>query len=180
MLATTAPNRTCCHLSTPEHLSRFIGRFIYIYVAKGELEVSPEKLHFRSRSTTFEIPLRAITAIDVGHYPFWAKPLRLDYIAVTCGAGATKSTVLLTPTRAPRWSDFPCGCMEINRIVKKWAGILKEASGAASAGRGRIRERPDVRCAAIQLILRPPRACHAARNFSSSRQKRVSGRGNGF
>ena len=28
--------------------------------------------------------------------------------------------------------------METNRIVKKWAGILKEASDASSAGRARI------------------------------------------
>jgi hypothetical protein len=129
MVVTAVQNRTCCYLSTPEHIRSFTGRFIYLYVAKGEIEISPDALLFESRWTTVEIPLKAVVAIEVGQYSRWAKPFGLDYIAISYIEGPTRKTVLLTPTRAPGWS---VACWETNRIVQKWIQMLKEATGKST------------------------------------------------
>ena len=112
----------CCYLSTPKHIRSFIGRFIYIYTAKGDLRLTSESLIFTSKKTSFEIPLDSITDISSGHYSRIAKPIRLDYIAVTYGQWGKDETVLLTPTQSwatPVW--------QTNKSVASWMKSLKDS-----------------------------------------------------
>jgi hypothetical protein len=111
-------------MSTPEHVRSFVGRFIYIYTSKGELKLSPQTLTYSSRATTLDIPLSAISTVQIGHYSRWAKPFRLDYIAITFRDGHSQKSVLLTPTSSPGWC---VACWETNKIVASWAEDLKEA-----------------------------------------------------
>jgi hypothetical protein len=120
---TTVRTAPCCYLSTPEHVRSFVGRFIYIYTDKGELWLTRERLSFRSASssTGLDIALGAITDIALGHYSRWAKPLRLDYLAVHYADDDEARTVLLTPTHAwttPVW--------QTNQIVAAWAELISD------------------------------------------------------
>ena len=112
----------CCYLSTPKHIHSFIGRFIYIYTAKGDLRLMPDLLTFTSEKKTFEISLDLITDISSGHYSRLAKPFRLDYIAITYRCCEKEETVLLTPAKswtAPVWKT--------NKIVASWMKLLKDS-----------------------------------------------------
>jgi len=113
--------RSACYLSTPEHVRSFIGRFIYLYTDKGELCLTETALRFVGKSgLPVEISLDSITDVSVGHYSRWAKPFRLDHIAVRHRNGGTERTTLLTPTRSwatPTW--------ETNKIVAEWVDALK-------------------------------------------------------
>jgi len=111
----------CCYLSTPEHIRSFIGRVIYIYTAKGELQLTAESLTFTSKKTLVEIPVNSITAIDSGSYSRFAKPIRLDYIAVTYNHTDKMETILLTPTQSwatPVWKS--------NKLVASWITTLNK------------------------------------------------------
>mgnify|MGYP001589886510 CR=1 FL=1 len=111
----------CCYLSTPKHLRSFIGRFIYIYTAKGNLRLTSESLIFTSTKTSFEIPVNSITDIRSGHYSRIAKPIRLDYIAVKYSHEGRDETILLTPTQSwatPVWKT--------NKLVVSWISLLDE------------------------------------------------------
>ena len=130
MIATEIQKRSCCYLSTPEHLRSLAGQIIYIYTAKGTLQLSSQALLFLGDGTAVEIPLGAITDVQVRSYSFWAKPFGLLYIAVTYRGGAEDQTVLLTPTRAPGWCVT---CWETNKIVATWVDALKEAMSKSPA-----------------------------------------------
>ena len=111
----------CCYLSAPEHLRTFIGWFVYIYTAKGRLDLTSESLTFTSKKTSFGIPLGSIVDLRCGHYPRKAKPFRLDYIAVTYRQDGSEETILLTPARsgwAPVWRT--------NKLVASWMSTLDE------------------------------------------------------
>jgi hypothetical protein len=115
--------RSACYLSTPEHVRSFLGCFIYIYTDKGELCMTTTTLRFvGKRGQPMEIPLDTITDISVGHYSRWAKPFRLDYIAVRHRIGGTERTTLFTPTRS--WST---SVWATNKIVADWLDTLQAA-----------------------------------------------------
>jgi len=121
-MAEVIRTQECCYLSTPKHIRSFIGRFIYIYTAKGNLRLTSESLIFTSKKTSFEIPLDSITDISSGHYSRSAKPIRLDYIAVAHGHWGKDETVLLTPTQSwatPVWKT--------NKSVASWMKSLKDS-----------------------------------------------------
>lgn len=121
-MAETIRTQECCYLSTPKHLRSFVGRWIYLYTAKGNLRLTSESLIFTSKKTSFEIPLNSITHISSGHYSRLAKPFRLDYIAVTYSHEGRDETILLTPTRSwatPVWKT--------NKLVASWMESLKDA-----------------------------------------------------
>ncbi len=111
-----------CYLSTPEHIRSFFGSFIYIYTDRGELCLTDTALQFVGKSgSPVEILLRSITDICVGNYSRWAKPIRLDYIAVRYQSGEKERTLLFTPTRSwltPVW--------ETNKIVAEWVRALED------------------------------------------------------
>jgi hypothetical protein len=110
-----------CYLSTPYHISTFVGRVIYIYTATGSLRLSTESLSFTSPKKCHEIPLESITNIGSGHYCRIAKPLRLDYIAVSYNDLEQEDTILLTPAdswAAPVWMT--------NTVVASWKSTLQE------------------------------------------------------
>jgi hypothetical protein len=115
--------RSPCYLSTPEHLRSFVGLFFYIYTAKGELCLTETALGFIGRSgVSVDISLDSIVNVSVGHYSRWAKPARLDYIAISYQNGGTERTTLFTPTRSwatPVW--------ETNKIVADWVDTLETA-----------------------------------------------------
>ncbi len=114
--------QACCYFSTPEHVSSFVGRFIWIYRAKGSLTLNPEALVCEVSSLVCEIPLRSIQRVEVGHYSRWAKPIKLKYIALTYTSHGQEKTVLLTPTHSwatPVWKT--------SALVESWAGWLREA-----------------------------------------------------
>jgi serine/threonine protein kinase len=89
--------RIPCYISTPEHLSTFTGHFAYIYTGKGELRLDAENLTFVSNWQSTVIPLRDIRELGVGHYSRLAKPVRLDYLAVTFEQAGQRRTLLFTP-----------------------------------------------------------------------------------
>lgn len=115
-----AVKRSACYLSTPEHLRSFVGRFIYIYADKGELALTDHDLTFVGKDgLPLVIALKSIAEIRLGHYSRWAKPLRLDYLAVRCG---NEQVILLTPTTSwatPVWHT--------NKIVAEWKSVLETA-----------------------------------------------------
>ncbi len=89
--------RIPCYISTPEHLRTFTGRFLYIYTGKGELSLNGENLTFVSNWQSTVIPLRDIRELRIGHYSRVAKPLRLDYLAVTFEGAGQRRTLFFTP-----------------------------------------------------------------------------------
>ncbi|HEV3340719.1 MAG TPA: hypothetical protein VG125_10195 [Pirellulales bacterium] len=114
---------SACYLSTPQHVLSFVGRFIYIYTDKGELTLNANSITFVGKQgVPLVIPLDLIVDIRGGHYSRWAKPLRLDYIAVRRRQGGAEETFLLTPTMSwatPVW--------QTNRIVADWKRALEAA-----------------------------------------------------
>lgn len=128
--------QSTCYLSTPEHVCSFVGRFLYLYMDKGELRLTDTALRFVGKSgLPAEIPLGSIAGVSVGHYSRWAKPTQLDYIALRHRNGGTEQTTLLTPTRSwatPTW--------ETNKFVAEWMEALEAARskraepGAAADG----------------------------------------------
>ncbi len=118
-MAETIRTQECCYLSTPKHIRSFVGRFIYIYTDKGKLQLASVSLIFTGTKTSFDIPLDSITGISSGHYLRTAKPVRLDYIAVTHNHAGKEETVLLTPTKSwitPVWKT--------NEMVTRWIDLL--------------------------------------------------------
>ncbi|KAA3661554.1 MAG: hypothetical protein DWQ04_16125 [Chloroflexi bacterium] len=116
----TIREQKCCYLSTPKHIRSFIGMMVYIYTAKGELSLSSESLAFTSKKTSVEVPVDSITGISSGHYSRLAKPIRLDYIAVTYNLKGVEETILLTPTQSwatPVWKT--------NKLVASWISSLE-------------------------------------------------------
>jgi hypothetical protein len=109
----------CCYLSTPRHVRSLVGRFIYVYTAKGSLRLTSEALIFTSKKLTIEIPLDSIAEISSGHYSRIAKPLRLYYIAVRYNHEGREETILLTPTQS--WA-MRVG--NTNKIVASWRATL--------------------------------------------------------
>ena len=90
--------RMPCYISTPEHLHTFIGHFIDRNTGKGELRLDAENLTFVSNWQSTVIPLRDIRELGIGHFSRLAKPVRLDYLAVTFEQAAQRRTLLFTPT----------------------------------------------------------------------------------
>jgi serine/threonine protein kinase len=89
--------RIPCYISTPKHLSTFTGQLVYIYTGKGELRLDAENLTFVSNWQSTVIPLRDIRELGIGHYSRLAKPVRLDYLAVTFEQAGQRRTLLFTP-----------------------------------------------------------------------------------
>jgi hypothetical protein len=118
-----ATKRSACYLSTPEHVRSLIGRFFYIYTDKGELALGEDSITFAGkRGSPLVIPLNSIVNIRVGHYSRWAKPLRLDYLAIQYRRQGMVETILLTPTvsgATPVWRT--------NRLVADWKLALEAA-----------------------------------------------------
>lgn len=114
--------QACCYFSTPEHVRSFVGRFLWIYCARGRLTLNPAALFCEVSNLVCEIPLQSIQRIEVGHYSRWAKPVKLKYLAVTYTSHGQQKTVLLTPTHSwatPVWKT--------SALVESWAGSLREA-----------------------------------------------------
>ncbi|GMW03350.1 MAG: hypothetical protein AMXMBFR84_44840 [Candidatus Hydrogenedentota bacterium] len=114
--------QACCYFSTPEHIRSFVGRFIWIYSAKGSLALRPDHLACEVSSLVCEIPLRSIRRVEVGRYSRWAKPITLKYVALTYMSSGQEKTVLLTPTHSwatPVWKT--------SAIVETWADWLRDA-----------------------------------------------------
>jgi len=125
-MSETIREQKCCYLSTPEHIRSFKGIMLYIYTDKGELSLSSESLVFTSKKTSIEIPVDLITEINSGHYSRIAKPIRLDYIAVTHHLKGIEETILLTPTQSwatPVWKT--------NKLVESWKASLEKATHKA-------------------------------------------------
>lgn len=93
--------RAPCYISTPEHVSSFVGSFVYIYTGKGELVLDSENLTFFGDWTSVAIPLRQIKELRRGNYSRFAKPLRLDYLAVTYEDRGAEKTLLFTMAHGP-------------------------------------------------------------------------------
>ncbi len=114
--------QACCYFSTPEHVRTFVGRFIWIYRAKGSLTLNTEALVCEVSNLACDIPLRSIQRIEVGHYSRWAKPIKLKYIALTYTSHRQEKTVLLTPTES--WTT---AVPKTSALVESWAAWLREA-----------------------------------------------------
>ena len=89
--------RIPCYISTQEHVSTFTGQCVYIYTGKGELRLDAENLTFVSNWQSTVIPLGDIRELGIGHYSRLAKPVRLDYLAVTFEQAGQRRTLLFTP-----------------------------------------------------------------------------------
>jgi hypothetical protein len=139
MNQTTRQVQKLCYLSTPAHARSFVGRFIWIYTDKGQLELTDDCLRFLGkREGQLDIPLESIADLSIGHYSQWAKPIKLDYMAVTYRNGLSQRTLLFTPTLSwimPTWKT--------NKIVAKWAHIVRENLGETTHAAGTYQYRSD-------------------------------------
>jgi serine/threonine protein kinase len=126
--------RIPCYISTPEHLSTFSGQIVYIYTGKGEMRLDAENLTFVSNWQSTVIPLQDIRELGIGHYSRLAKPLRLDYLAVTFEQASQRRTLLFTPSIRGGIS-LP---FEVNPLVAECLWAVREAviarTGKAPAG----------------------------------------------
>ncbi|MCE5303182.1 MAG: serine/threonine protein kinase, partial [Planctomycetaceae bacterium] len=120
-LVSGSEKRSSCYLSTPEHLRSFVGRFLWIYKAKGELRLNDRTLSFHSSWPTLVIPLASIRRIGQGDFPYSAKPLPLEYMAVTYLEQDVERTVLLAPCAG---ALLPPAA---NDNVERWLYDLQEA-----------------------------------------------------
>jgi tRNA A-37 threonylcarbamoyl transferase component Bud32 len=117
--------RMPCYISTPEHLRTFTGRYIYIHTGKGELQLDSENLTFVSNLNSIDIPLKNIKELTIGHFPRSAKPLRLNYIAVTFEQVGKQRTLLFMPTlKLSNWM-LP---WENNQFVAQCCQAIREAA----------------------------------------------------
>ena len=127
-----------CYVSTPEHLRTFKGRFLKICQGKGELRLDSEALSFQSGWQMVTIPLSSIGALAQGNYPITAKPLPLNYMAVTFDQDGATRTLLFTPFKHEGVS-----VQKTNEVVDQWLSALREAV-RNSTGRTISVERLDV------------------------------------
>jgi hypothetical protein len=121
-------SQACCYVSTPEHLRSFVGRFLWIYTAKGRLDLNPDTLVCEVSNLSCEIPVRSIRRVELGQYSRWAKPIKLKYLALTYASHGREKTVLLTPTHSwatPVWKT--------NAVVERWAEWLREVAKSSLA-----------------------------------------------
>jgi serine/threonine protein kinase len=104
--------RIPCHISTPEHLSTFTGQVLCIYTGKGELRLDAQNLTFVSNWQSTVIPLQDIHELGIGNYSRLAKPVRLDYLAVTFEQAGQRRTLFFTPSLrgglSLPWEVNPC------------------------------------------------------------------------
>ncbi|MBL9134022.1 MAG: protein kinase [Verrucomicrobiaceae bacterium] len=122
------PLRTsACYVSTPEHLSSWWGRMFYIYTGKCQLVLDERQLAFVKDGATTVIPLAAVRDVSIGHYPFAAKPTRLDFISVSYDEGGAARRLLLTPNDGALRSTW-----HTNRRVAEWWTALRDAVTAAT------------------------------------------------
>ena len=110
-----------CYLSTPEHLRSLRGQCLYIFKAKGQLRLDDETLSFHSSWPGIVIPLSSIRKIGQGDFPYSAKPLPLEYIAVTYVEHGVERTVLFAPFAG---ALLPTTA---NENVEQWLSSLQEA-----------------------------------------------------
>lgn len=120
--AVVPERRMNSYLTTPEHLRTYTGRVIYLYTAKGELRLDGEHLTFVSNWQSVVIPLVDIRELGIGHYSRLAKPVRLDYLAVTFDHAGQRRTLLFTP--CPPGTVLP---WEINQHVAECAAAVRQA-----------------------------------------------------
>ena len=111
-----------CYLSSPKHVRSFWGRFVYIYEDKGTIQLNAQELVFFSPKGSIQIPLRSIRDLRMGHYPRTAKPIRLDYISITCEEAGYLQTRLFTPG----WSGF-VPVWKTNPLVADWFDAIQIA-----------------------------------------------------
>ena len=127
LFAEDAHYQACCYVSTPEHVRSFVGRFIWIYTAKGSLRLNPEALVCEISNLVCEIPLLSIQRVEVGHYSRWAKPIKLKYIALTYMSQGEELTVLLTPTHS--WAT---SVWKTNALVEAWEEWIRKSVDSAT------------------------------------------------
>ena len=114
-----------CYYSTPEHAQSFAGRFLQVYLGKGELRLDEENLTFTSEWFSTIIPLRAIQNMRVGSHSRLAKPLRLDYLVVEYKTDGRIQQILLTPYQTPvPWAA--------NKSVAEWMIAIRQAKAMAA------------------------------------------------
>jgi serine/threonine protein kinase len=117
-----AVKTSSCYVSTPEYLQSFRGRFLKIDQGKGELRLDSEALSFQSGWQMVTIPLASIRKLAQGDYPATAKPLTLNYMAVTFAQHGDSRTLLFTPFEREGVS-----VQRTNAVVQAWLSALQEA-----------------------------------------------------
>ncbi len=130
-----AERRMRCYLSTPKHLGTLTGKIFYPYTGKGELRLDAEQLTFVSNWDSIVIPLTDIRELGIGHYSRLAKPLRLDYLAVSFEQAGLRRTLLFTPAGESSIVQIP---WEVNERVAECFQAVRVAviirTGSAPAG----------------------------------------------
>jgi len=117
-----AVKTSSCYVSTPDYLRSFRGRFLQINQGKGELRLDSEALSFQSGWQMVTIPLASIRKLAQGDYPATAKPLALNYMAVTFDQHGASRTLLFTPFEREGVS-----VQRTNAVVQAWLSTLQEA-----------------------------------------------------
>ncbi|PAW77320.1 MAG: hypothetical protein B9S33_20265 [Pedosphaera sp. Tous-C6FEB] len=122
------PKTATAYLSTPEWLASLRGKF-YVYTGKGTLVLTGDQLTFTNAGdgSFTVIPLAAIRDVSLGHYPWVAKPLPLDFISVTWDDAGQSRRLLFTPNNGwlqPVWNT--------NEVVADWLQALRAAVTAAT------------------------------------------------
>lgn len=128
--ATIGPDKpplraSASYVSSPEHLRTFLGH-LFPYTGKGGLRLDAESLSFTHPWYTVVIPLSGIWDLSIGHYPWSARPVRVDFISVTFDENSGIRRTLFTP-----YEDGLKTTWHTNRVTE-WFSALREAITTAT------------------------------------------------
>jgi hypothetical protein len=110
-----------CYVSTPEHQSKFYGKYLYIYTDKGQVSLTDEGITYQGENTNYSFCYSCIKSIKLSQYSRIAKPLKLNFIKVVYVIDSIEHTILLTPTSSGFTPIY-----KTNQLVKHWFAKLQE------------------------------------------------------
>ena len=140
--AAPAGRRGSCYFSTPDRMRKcFRGPQAQLFQCRGELRLDDANLVFVSPwQTRVVMPLKEIRDLSIGQFQMWTTPWvmkyeRLNFLAVSFGAGERLRTVLLTPVPAG-----PTSASLINAQVAEWFEAIRNAIVAVAGAAPRVSE----------------------------------------
>ncbi len=110
-----APRKGMVYFTSPEHLETNYGKFVDTYLGSGELTLEGDTLSLSQVAGFLKIPLRAIQGVELGYYPWTAKPHGILFLKVTYWEQGKEKVLLITPLHT-----FWQGSATVNHQVVEW------------------------------------------------------------
>jgi len=122
--STGSPRKGRVYVSSQEHLQTFYGKYVYIYQGSGDLTLDQRAITLSQAEGTQTIPLTSIRRVELGYFPWTAKPTGLLFIRVVHSQLGQEEEILLTPSDNPyAWS------WTTNQMVVQWYRDLCDRCG---------------------------------------------------